>query len=45
MNLKTTINTNVSCNYTESQRDHEWDERAPPQNDGGARIYGESGRF
>ena len=30
MNLKNPINTNVSRNHTESQRDHELGERAPP---------------
>ena len=35
---KTIINTNVPRIRTESQRDHEWGLRAPPQNGGGARI-------
>ena len=42
---ETIVSTNIPRIRTKSQRDHECGERAPPQNGGGARIYGENGRF
>ena len=42
---ETIINTNFSSIHPESLRDHEWGERAPPQNGGKARNKWGFGRF